>query len=346
MNNDIKIGVSLYSLSTPFIHEELDLEGCLKAVRDMGYKGVEIVAAQMVPEYPFPSDEWLYSFRGMLEKYELEPVCWSAYIDMGIRSDRDLTEAEIIQYTVNDLIYAKKAGFPMVRTQHAISPRIFRKMIPLCKDLDMKLTIEMHWPHHPDVPVWQEYFKIMKGEGKGYLGFVPDFSIFQYMPHQLYLRQAQEFGCRKEALDRLVKIHEMSNEYMDSHREHELLKDDTESRERVRICMEHVEKGDFTDIEKHYAEEMFGKFNHPAKIEQFKDVMDCVFYVHGKFYYLDNDVHDPCIDYEELIPKFIEYGYKGYIASEFEGHHFYSDVDCVDQLKHYVAMNNNILEKL
>ena len=37
---DIKIGVSLYSLSTQFIHEELDLEGCLKAVHDMGYKGI------------------------------------------------------------------------------------------------------------------------------------------------------------------------------------------------------------------------------------------------------------------------------------------------------------------
>ena len=95
----------------------------------------------------------------------------------------------------------------MVRTQHAISPEIFRRMIPVCKALDMKLTIEMHWPHHPEVPVWQEYFKIMKGEGKGYLGFVPDFSIFQYMPHELYLRQAIEYGCRPEALDRIVDIH-------------------------------------------------------------------------------------------------------------------------------------------
>ena len=175
MNTDIKIGVSLYSLTTQFIHGELDLEGCLKAVHDMGYKGVEIVAAQMVPDYPFPSDEWLYYFRGLLEKYDLEPVCWSAYIDMGTRTDRDMTEAEIIQYTVNDLIFAKKAGFPLVRTQHAISPDIFRKMIPFCKELNMKLSIEMHWPHHPDVPVWKEYFEIMKGEGKGYLGFVPDF---------------------------------------------------------------------------------------------------------------------------------------------------------------------------
>ena len=326
MNNDIKIGVSLYSLSTQYIHEELDLEGCLKAVHEMGYKGIEIVAAQMVPNYPFPTDEWLFYFRGLLEKYELEPVCWSAYIDMGTRTDRDMSEAEIIQYTLNDMIYAKKAGFPLVRTQHAISPAIFRKMVPYCKELGVKLTIEMHWPHHPDVDVWKEYFAIMKGEGKGWLGFVPDFSIFQYMPHELYLRQAVEFGCRPEALKEIVNIH---------------AEDISEEEKNAKAG-----KLDLTEIEKHYAEELFGKFNHPARIEQFKDVMDCVFYVHGKFYYLDNDEHDPCIPYEELIPKFVEYGYKGYIASEFEGHHFYSDVNCVEQLAHYVALNTKILEKL
>ena len=59
MNTDIKIGVSLYSLSTEFIHGTLDLEGCLKAVHDMGYKGIELVAAQMVPDYPFPSDGYI-----------------------------------------------------------------------------------------------------------------------------------------------------------------------------------------------------------------------------------------------------------------------------------------------
>ena len=47
----------------------------------------------------------------LLLKHDLKPLCWSAYIDYGIRSDRDLNEEEIIQFTLNDLIYAKKAGF-------------------------------------------------------------------------------------------------------------------------------------------------------------------------------------------------------------------------------------------
>lgn len=321
MSQDIKLGITLYSFSTEYIHEKLDLEGVIKKARDMGYKGVEVIPAQMAPEYPYPSDEWLAGLKALLEKYELEPVCWSAYIDMGIRSDRDLTEDEIIQYTVNDLIYAKKAGFPMVRTQHAISPAIFRKMIPYCRELGVKLTIEMHHPHHPEVPVWQEYFEIMRGEGKGWLGFVPDFSIFQKMPHTLYLNQAREFGCRPEKLEEIIEIHKTGRD------------------------MSLIEKGDFNEIEKHTAQEMFDKFFAPARIEQLKEYVDCIFYIHGKFYYLDNDDHDPCIPFEEIIAAIKESGYKGYISSEYEGHHFDETVDSEVQLRHFVALNEKLLNK-
>ncbi len=319
--NDIKLGISLYSFSTEFIHEKLDFEGILKKAHDMGYQGVEIVAAQMVPEYPYPSDEWLAECKALLTKYELEPVCWSAYIDMGIRGDRDLTEEEIVQFTVNDLIYAKKAGFPMVRTQHAISPKIFREMLPYCKQLGVKLTIEMHHPHHPEVPVWKEYFEIMKGEGRGWLGFVPDFSIFQTMPHKLYLDQAISFGCRPEKLAEIVELHRQKADYSV------------------------VANGDFNEIEKHTAEEMFGKFSAPAKMEQWKDMIDCAFYMHGKFYYLDNDDHDPCIPFEEIVAEVKRLGYKGYIASEYEGHHFDETIDSEEQLRHFVALMTKNLEK-
>ena len=321
MNNDIKLGVSLYSFSTEYIQEKLDLEGVLKKTHDMGYKGVEIVAAQMVPEYPYPSDEWLYMFRDLLKKYDLEPVCWSAYIDMGIRSDRDLSEDEIFQFTLNDLIYAKKAGFPIVRTQHAISPKVFRQMIPYCKKLGVKMTIEMHHPHHPEVPVWKEYFEIMRNEGKGVLGFVPDFSIFQTTPHKLYLEQAVNDGCRPEKLEEIVKLHQTTKD------------------------LDAVKNGDFNEQEKFVAEEMFGKFTAPAKISQIKDFIDCAFYIHGKFYYLDNDDHDPCIPYEEIIAEIKKAGYKGYIASEFEGHHFDDIIDSEKQLRHFVALNTKLLEE-
>ncbi len=319
MQNKIQLGVSLYSFSTEFIHEKLSFEQTLEKAHSMGYRGVEIVAAQMVPEYPYPSDAWLAECRALLEKYELQPVCWSAYIDMGIRSDRDLTEDEIIQFTVNDLQYAKKAGFPMVRTQHAISPAIYRKMIPWCRELGVKLTIEMHHPHHPEVPVWQEYLDIMKHEGRGWLGIVPDFSIFQTMPHRLYLDQAIGFGCRPEKLDEIVRLHA----------------------EKADLRL--IDGGDFSEIEKHIAHEMREKFSAPARMEQWKDIIEVTEYIHGKFYYLDNDDHDPCIPFEELLTTIRDLGYEGFIASEYEGHHFDETVDAEEQLKHFVALCTKIL---
>ena len=208
-----------------------------------------------------------------------------------------------------------------MRTQHAISPKVFRQMIPYCKELGVKLTIEMHHPHHPEVPVWKEYFEIMRNEGKGVLGFVPDFSIFQTTPHKLYLEQAVNDGCRPEKLEEIVKLHQTTKD------------------------LDAVKNGDFNEQEKFVAEEMFGKFTAPAKISQIKDFIDCAFYIHGKFYYLDNDDHDPCIPYEEIIAEIKKAGYKGYIASEFEGHHFDDIIDSEKQLRHFVALNTKLLEE-
>ena len=65
--------------------------------------------------------------------------------------------------------------------------------------------------------------------------------------------------------------------------------------------------------------------------------------MHGKFYYLDNDDHDPCIPFEEIIAEVKRLGYKGYIASEYEGHHFDETIDSAEQLKHFVALMNKNL---
>ncbi len=320
MANKIKYGVTLYSYSNEYTYRKLTLEEILRTVKSQGYTGVEIVAAQMVPGYPYPSDEWLTSFKRILDEIGLEPVCWSAYIDMGIRNDRDLTEAEIIQFTVNDLICAKKAGFPMVRTQHAISPKIFRQMIPFCRDMGMQLTIEMHHPHHPNVPVWKEYLEIMRGEGRGVLGVVPDMSIFQISPHIPWRAEALREGVREEVLERMLKQH-------------------SEGASREEIITD-----DMTEIEKAYAAEMIQEYDGAAVPEQLPELLECTPYMHGKFYYIDENLKEVAIPYEQLLPMIRDFGYDGYIACEYEGHHFDTETSATEQLERYVQMCDKILE--
>lgn len=316
---NIKYAVTLYSFSNEYVNGLMGFEEILRKVKEMGYDGVELVASQMVPKYPYPSDAWLAWLKAKLEEIGLAPVCWSAYIDMGIRSDRDLTEDEIIQFTVNDLICAKKAGFPLVRTQHAISPGIFRKMIPLCRQLDMKLTIEMHHPHHPEVPVWKEYIDIMRGEGKGVLGFVPDMSIFSAHPHELWIREALDSGCRRNELEQMIRKH-------------------GEKRSREEILA-----GDLTEIERFYGEQMLESYNAPATLEQLRDLMDCAFYMHGKFYYINERLEEVSIPYDNILPLVRDAGYRGYIACEYEGHHFDTQISASEQLNRYVAMCDRLL---
>lgn len=314
----IQLSASLYSLSSYYVKEIFNLEECLKATKSYGFQGIEIVAAQMVPEYPNPSDEWLFYFKELLAKYELKPICWSAYIDYGIRSDRDLNEQEIIQFTVNDMIYAKKAGFDLVRTQHSISPEIYEKMIPYCEKLDMKLAIEMHHPHHPGVPVWEKYLELMNTKGKGYLGVVPDFSIFQVRPHKLLIERLKKAGFREDKLDRVLELHG----------NHEPIG------EALKLGLSHLEE--------EFTESIYEKFN-PTNIDELAKMIPVTPYIHGKFYYLENGEKDDCIPYEKILPKIKELGYEGYIAAEYEGHHFDMTVDVPEQLRRYVAICNKYL---
>lgn len=315
MIENLNLCLTLYSFSSEYINHKLSMEEILRKAKEMGYRGIEIIPAQMAPDYPYLTDKWLVELRGLLEKYDLDPVCWSAYLDMGLASGRELTRDEIIQFTVNDLIYAKKAGFPMVRSQYSITPDLFREMIPYCKKLNMKLTIEMHHPHHPKMELWREYIGIMRGEGKGYLGLVPDFGIFIERPHKLWLDQALELGFDPDKLEKAKKCHE---DEMD---------------------MEEVfSKLELNEAEMAITQDMYNTFNKPAVPEQLKDIIDVSFYMHGKFYYAEEGESDQSIPYAKILKVVKESGYKGYIACEYEGHHFTDAIPAQQQLERFVTM--------
>lgn len=318
MRHNIKLGLTLYSFSSEYINKKMSIEDILKTAKEMGYKGIEIIPAQMAPTYPYLTQEWINELKRLLKKYDLEPVCWSAYLDLGVITGKDLSEDEIIQYTLNDLIYAKKSGFSLVRTQYSITPKLLKAMIPYCKDLDMKLAIEMHHPHHPETELWKEYIEIMRGEGKGYVGLVPDFGIFIRHPHKLWLDQALEMGFRPEKLSEVTKLHAQGVSY------------------------EAVIKGLYEN-EAQITKDMYEAFNHPAVPSQIKDLVDISFYMHGKFYYAEEGKDDNSIPYEEILKTVAAAGYQGYIACEYEGHHFTDEIPAQVQLERYIAMCRRIL---
>ena len=315
----IQLGTSLYSMTSDYVSQKRDLRGCVESLRHMGFQGIEIVAAQMVPEYPFPSDRWIDQFQQILADNCMEPVCYSAYIDYGLRPQRDLTHDEIVQFTINDLLIAKKAGFPLVRTQHAISPKIMEEMIPWCEKLGVKLAVEMHHPHHPHLPVWDRYLELFHGKGKGVLGVVPDFSIFQRKPHKLIVQRLTRSGFDPERLSRVIELHQTH----------------APMAEAQAICA--------TQQEREYTQMIYEKFL-PTPVEDLDILIPVSFYVHGKFYYLENGEHDECIPFEEILPRIQKLGYQGFIAAEYEGHHFDMSIDVDEQMARYAQIFHHYIQ--
>ena len=100
MVDKIKFGVSLFSYSPVYYLFQKEINELLVSAKNCGAEGIEIVAAQMVPGYPYPSEQWLKNFRDDCLALGLEPFCYSAHLDSGLYTGRNMTADEMIRSTV------------------------------------------------------------------------------------------------------------------------------------------------------------------------------------------------------------------------------------------------------
>ena len=178
MKHSMKFGICLDNFSDDFVRRKATLEDIVKVSAKLGYQGIEFTPAQMIPSYPEITDRDIEQLKDLLSKYHMEPFCWNIYLDTGAITGRDLSENEIHKAVMHNLIYAKKAGFPVIKTSRAITAKIFHKMIPLCRDLDMKLALEIDTTTSAakecckdDI---QEFVRIIHSEGEGQTGVMLD----------------------------------------------------------------------------------------------------------------------------------------------------------------------------
>lgn len=320
----IKHSITLYSFGKKFADETYSIEDCIVKAKELGAQGIELVASQMVPGYPWPGDEWIEEFKGLCKKHQVDPVCYSAYVDMGMRSDRDLNANEIIECTLNDMEIASKLGFKLVRSQHAMSPAILEKMIPYAQKYGLHLAIEMHHPHEPSTPVWQEYMDVMRRSNTDCIGIVPDMSSFQQYPTGTY----KDFIIRtmhlpEAVVDAAIAAH---NRWEDKALVIEMAKAMTDS----------------PNVEA-FIDNMYYRYPHPTDFDGLKEVLKYSKYIHGKFFYINDEGIEDAIPYNDILNIIKESGFDGYICTEFEGNTFDEKLDEEEQIKRHIEMQKKIL---
>jgi sugar phosphate isomerase/epimerase len=161
--------------------------------------------------------------------------------------------------------------------------------------------------------------------GSPYLGFIPDFGSTARAIPEAYFRYFRWRGIGDDAIQLAVSIW---NEEGDMFTRRKRFQDlgAQQGWDPVWIAELSI---------------VFGLFSRAAP-RSWLDIMPQVVHVHGKFYGVGDDGQDAAIPYEEILPAFVEGGYRGYISSEWEGHQVSDDDGFAHIVKHH-ALERRIL---
>jgi len=331
---NVKHSITLYGFGNKYVRGLYTFEEILAKAKNLGGDGIEIVAPQMVPGHPNPSEDWIAYFKGCCVKYDLTPVCYSVYIDSGKHKGRFLNETERMTCTINEMEVAKKLGFKIVRSQDALLPSTMEKVLPYVEELGMHLAIELHGPWCPTTPVFEQYYELFERKQTQSLGIVPDYSAFASGAPATALNVFPDDVCHKDLLD-----------------EFRVLYTTTEIPVEELIAKMYEKGGDEVD-------EMIARgrlmgvpvgskmgtiyYRTKPDYDGFRRFLKYSKYMHGKFWYVDEDLNCPGIDYPTYVKIMKEEGYDGFVASEYEGGGFDNTLDDEDQISRHIRM----LEKL
>ncbi len=320
MSNQIQLCLTLFSLAFPFAKRKMTLDDCLAVAKEAGYSGVEIVAPQMIPGFPTPEESWCDWWREELEQYNLTGYCYGSYVDMTRFHGRNLTANEIYLNTIQDLLTASKLGFQMIKSNVTITPEVLEKVAPLARELGIWIGLELHSPHHCRDVQWAPMFEAFDRIGHDVVGVVPDTGIFASYPHKMFLDYAIEHGVDEERLDKMVSLHQ----------------------EKVSLDQAQVEMGSMTEEEQSTLSKLYEEFS-PAPMEDLEYMLPYSRYIHGKFFYVDEEEQETCVPFDKIVNRMQRAGFEGAIAAEYEGYFHDTSIDSIEQIRRYSAMMSKLI---
>lgn len=300
----IKRGCSLYSLQENFFLHKLDLEGCVRAAAQAGAQGIELIPEQMCwQEYLDPSDAFADQWKEWMAKYNVVPTAIDVFFDYILFDNRVLTKKEQIRMYENNIQFAAKLGFPIVRAMMSTNLNLLEDMWKVAESYGVKFGIEVHAPATIRSPYFQNLLERMDKTGTQYGGIIPDISIFSVRPPKIQMDKQIRLGANPELVDLIVSEYEKKTPMNEVQ---EMLK----AREAAPIDLETLRTA-YASIS-----------SDPADIKLAKGK---IIHVHGKVYHMDENCEETSLDYAGAIENLKAIGYEGYISTEYEGQRYYHD---------------------
>lgn len=348
MEHKIGRSVSLYSYQQEYHEGKLDLEGCIREVAKTGATGIELLAEQMVDEFPVITPEFKEKWFGWMKQYNTEPTCYDAFLENKIYDNRTLTLREQIAMMERDIKIAHELGFQTLRTLVATPMNVIEGSLACAKEHDIKVCIEVHSPFSLNSGWSDGYMEMILRTQTKHFGFMPDWGIFcKHIPDELR-NQAFRFGATTEGVkivddffhERISKGIEKIKYDLNLGKAHQ----DYMKANGFPKVMEALEKINASKADIKYA---MSSFEYTwCDTKDILDNIDYIYHTHAKCYNLTKDCIDPVIPIDEVVAAYKKAGYKGYLSTEYEGNRMLNDaleVDSIEQVRrHQVALQRAI----
>lgn len=348
MEYQIGRSVSLYSYQEEYYLGKLDLEGCIREAAKAGATGIELLAEQMMPNFPVVTPEFKEKWFGWMKKYNTTPTCYDAFLENRIYDNRMLTLREQVKMMERDIKIASQLGFTTLRTLCSTPMDVIKGSLDCAAEENVKICIEVHSPFSLNSGWADGYMEMINGTGTRHFGFMPDFGIFCREIPAIMGEQALRMGAKAECVkivdeafkNRVEKgftkikydtnLGRAHGEYMKANGMPKL--------------MEAIEKAGGGPADKAYAGDSFAyTWCDPQDII---DNIDYIYHSHAKCYDINENYEDTSIPLPEVIGAYKKAGYKGFLSTEYEGNRMINDafeVDSIEQVRrHQEAMRRAI----
>ncbi len=307
-----KRGVSLYCYQEGFYNRTMTLEDCIAEASAIGAYGIEMLAEEMVPDFPNPSNRWVEQWFALMDKYHTVPDTYTQFQNTYLRKNSELTVDEGVEMLEMDFKLAKRLGFTHMRMLIGTPLEVMEKSLPLAEKYGIWMGSEVHAPSSLENPLTQKWIEIIDRTKTKHWGLNPDFGIFQSRPNKVQRDRMIRDGALQASIA----------EHIEQSWKDQVPRD----RASAEIEKMGVKEGDRAYLNIVYSIKM----DNPKLLGQ---LMPYIRHCHGKFWEMTEDYEERSIPYEQIIPAMIEGGFDGYIASEYEGQRYVQDVCGADDLE-------------
>jgi len=299
----MQFGVSLFSYQEQYYRRQLTLDGCLAAAKSAGAAGIEMLADQMVPGYPsitYNLDEaFVTEWQQSLSRYQLDPISFDIYGESKLLKLRPTTEEELAEQLIVLIRTGKALGFKIFRINFLVPLSVIEMLVPHAERMDVLLAIEVHAPHRLSGSWVQGTLEIKERLKTRHLGIMPDFGTFCRRIPGLVLAEARRKGVREDII--------------------ELAEDAYHSDASRKTLFDRVEERNGSEEELWLAKRVEIGVWINDDIADLKDLLPHCVHAHGKFYEMTDDLVEPDVRYDEIMPVLRDGGYTGFVMSEYEG---------------------------